>query len=68
MLLSFDKKLRRKAELQADFLEHFHRKIYVSKTGSCSSFVNGNVARLAFANPALFSQITHVPLSIIKGG
>jgi hypothetical protein len=68
MAHNLDKKLRRKVELQADFLEHFGYKIYVSKTGSCSSFVNGNVARLAFANPALFSQITHVPLSIIKGG
>ena len=60
-------KTRRKEDLKRDFKDNFGCKLYINKKGGCTSFTNGNVARLAFANPAVFSQITGVPESIIKG-
>ena len=60
-------KIERKDQLIEDFKEFFDQKIYINQKG-CSSFINGKVARLAFSKPALFSQITNVPESLIKGG
>jgi hypothetical protein len=57
MAINAEKKIRRKDQLIEDFKEHFHHKIYINQKGA-SSFINGKVARLAFANPAIFSQIT----------
>ena len=50
-------KLRRKDHLIENFKEFFGYRIYINQKGA-SSFINGKVARLAFADPALFSQIT----------
>ena len=66
MAINAEKKIRRKDQLIEDFKEHFNHKIYINQKG-CSSFINGRVARLAFAKPAIFSQITGVPEYLIKG-
>ena len=56
---------RRKTELKADFYRLFHCKIYESN-GHFGSSVNGKQTSLAFSKPALLSQITGIPLSLIK--
>ena len=56
---------RRKAELKADFYRLFHCKIYESN-GHFGSSINGKQASLAFSKPALLSQITGIPLSLIQ--
>ena len=66
MAINAEKKIRRKDQLIEDFKEHFNHKIYINQKGT-SSFINGRVARLAFAKPAIFSQITGVPEYLIKG-
>ena len=59
-------KTRRKDQLKLDFFTLFGFRVYESK-GQFQSVINGNLASAAFANPALFSQITDVPVSLIKG-
>ena len=57
MAINLEQKIRRKDQLIEDFKEHFDRKIYINQKGG-SSFINGNVARLAFSKPDIFSLVT----------
>ena len=50
-------KIQRKDDLMKDFKDNFGYKVYYAKNGFSSS-INGNVARMAFADPVTFSQIT----------
>ena len=56
---------RRKTELKADFYRLFRCKIY-ENNGHFGSSINGKQASLAFSKPALLSQITGIPLSLIQ--
>ena len=59
------KKLR-KEEVRKEFLDKLSLRVDMpcSKGGNCNS---GNVARRAFANESIFSEITGIPTSIIQG-
>ena len=59
------KVLMRKNELQKDFKEKLGLDVFkVRKSGGTSN--TGNTARVAFANPEIFSEITNFPVSLIK--
>ena len=53
---------QRKEELIQEFKEKLGLIVYHPK-----KLNNGNVARKAFENPDIFSEITHVPVGLIKG-